>query len=38
MHQAQYNVNSVIPHNVAASDEITDCHHALLFQHDTLVF
>jgi len=35
-HQEQYNVNSVIPHNVLASDYLTDCHLALFFQQDTL--
>ena len=31
-------MNSVIPHNVLASDYLTDCHHALFFQQDTLVY
>jgi len=34
----KYNLNSVISHNVVASDYLADCHQALLFQHDTLVF
>jgi len=37
LHQEKYNVNLVIPHNVLASDYLTDCHQALLFQQDTLV-
>jgi len=28
----------VIPHNVLASDYLTDCHQALFFQQDTPVF
>jgi len=35
-HQEKYNSNSVIPHNVLASDYLTDCHQALFFQQDTL--
>jgi len=27
-----------IPHNVFASDYLTDCHQALFFQQDTLVY
>jgi len=38
LHQAKYNANSVIPHNVLASDYLTDCHQALFFQQDTLVY
>ena len=38
LHQEKYNVNSVIPHNVLASGYLTDCHHALFFQQDTLVY
>jgi len=38
LHQEKYNVNSVIPHNVLASDYLTDCHQALFFQQDTLVY
>jgi len=34
----KYNVNSVIPHNVLASDYLTDCHQALFFQQGTLVY
>jgi len=26
LHQEKYNANSVIPHNVLASDYLTDCH------------
>ena len=37
LHQEKYNVNSVIPHNVLASDYLTDCHQALFFQQDNLV-
>ena len=37
LHQEKYNANSVIPHNVLASDHLTDCHQALFFQQDTLV-
>jgi len=37
IHQEKYNVNSVIPHNVVASDYLTDYHQALFFQQDTLV-
>jgi len=37
-HQEKYNANSVIPHNVLASDYLTDCHQALFFQQDTLVY
>ena len=36
LHQKKYNANSVIPHNVLASDYLTDCHQALFFQQDTL--
>jgi len=32
------NVNSVIPQNVVASDFLTDCHQALFYQQDTLVY
>jgi len=38
LHQEKYNVNSVIPHDVLASDCLTDCHQALFFQQDTLVY
>jgi len=38
LHQVKYNVNSVIPQNVLASDYLTDCHQALFFQQDTLVY
>jgi len=38
LHQEKYNVNSVIPHNVLAFDYLTDCHQALFFQQDTLVY
>jgi len=38
LHQEKYNVNSVIPHFVPASDFLTDCHQALFFQQDTLVY
>jgi len=38
LHQEKYNVNSVIPHNVLASDYLSDCHQALFFQQDTLVY
>jgi len=38
LHQEKYNVNSVIPHNVLAPDFLTDCHQALFFQQDTLVY
>jgi len=38
LHQEKYNVNSVIPHNVLASDYLMDCHQALFFQQDTLVY
>jgi len=38
LHQEKYNANSVIPHNVLASDYLTDCHQALFFQQDTLVY
>jgi len=38
LHQEKYNANSVIPHNILASDYLTDCHQALLFQQDTLVY
>ena len=38
LHQEKYNVNSVIPHNVLASDYLTDCNQALFFQQDTLVY
>ena len=31
LHQEKYNTNSVIPHNVLASDYLTDCHQALSF-------
>jgi len=31
-------VNSVIPHNVLASDYLTDCHQALFFFHKILLF
>ena len=31
-------MNSVIPHNVVASDYLMDCHRALFFQQDTLIF
>jgi len=36
--QEKYNVNSVIPHNVLASDSLTDYHQDLFFQQDTLVY
>jgi len=32
LHQEKYNANSAIPHNVLASDYLTDCHQALFFQ------
>jgi len=38
LHQEKYNANSVIPHNVLASDYLTDCHQVLFFQQDTLVY
>jgi len=38
LHQEKYNVNSVIPHNVLASDYLTDYNQALFFQQDTLVY
>jgi len=38
LHQEKYNANSVIPHNVLASDYLMDCHQALFFQQDTLVY
>jgi len=38
LHQEKYDVNSVIPYNVLASDHLTDCHQALFFQQDTLVY
>jgi len=38
LHQEKYNVNSVIPLNVFASDYLTACHQALFFQQDTLVY
>jgi len=38
LHQEKYNANSVIPHIVLASDYLTDCHQALFFQQDTLVY
>jgi len=38
LHQEKYNVNSVIPHKVLASDYLTDCYQALFFQKDTLVY
>jgi len=38
LHQEKYNANSVIPHNVLASDYLKDCHQALFFQQDTLVY
>jgi len=38
LHQEKYNVNSEIPHNVLASDYLTDCHQTLFFQQDTLVY
>jgi len=38
LHQEKYNANSVIPHNVLASDYLTDCHQALFFQKETLVY
>ena len=37
LHQEKFHANSVIPHNVLASDYLTDCHQALFFQQDTLV-
>jgi len=37
LRQEKYNVNSGIPHNVLASDSLTDCHQALFFQQDALV-
>jgi len=30
--QEKYNVNSMIPHNALASDDLTDCHQALFIQ------
>jgi len=38
LHQEKYNVNSVILHNVLPTDSLTDCHQALFFQRDTLVY
>ena len=38
LNQEKYNANSVIPHNVLASDFLTGCHQALFFQQDTLVY
>jgi len=38
LHQEKYNANSVIPHNFLASDYLTDCHQALFFQQDALVY
>jgi len=38
LHQEKYNANSVIPHNVLASDYLTDCHQALFFQQDTIIY
>jgi len=38
VNQEKYNAYSVIPHNVLASDYLTDCHQALFFQQDTLVY
>jgi len=38
LHQEKYNVNSVIPHHTLASDYLKDCHQALFFQQDTLVY
>ena len=38
LHQEKYIANSVIPHSVLASDYLTDCHQALFFQQDTLVY
>jgi len=37
LHQEKCNAKSVIPHNVLASDYLTDCHQALFFQQDNLV-
>jgi len=33
-----HNMYSVISHSVVASEYLTDCHPALFFQQDTLVF
>jgi len=38
LHQEEYNANLVIPHNVLASDSLADCHQALFFQQDILVY
>jgi len=38
LHQEKYNMNSVIPHNVLASDYLTDSHQALFFQQNTIVY
>ena len=38
LHHKKYNANSAIPQNVLASDYLTDCHQALFFQQDTLVY
>jgi len=38
LHQEKYIVNSVIPHNILASDYLTDCHQVLFFQQDTLAY
>jgi len=38
LYQERHNANSVISHNVVACDYRTDCHQALFFKQDTLVF
>jgi len=38
LHQEKYDVNSVISYNVLASDSLSDCHQALFFQQDLLLF
>ena len=35
---SEFKKYSVIPHNVLASDYLTDCHQAPFFQQDTLVY
>jgi len=38
LYQEKYIVNSVIPHNVLPSDYLTDCHQALFFQQDSILY
>jgi len=38
LYQGDYNVNSVIPHNVVTSAYLTDRHQALFFQQNALVY